>query len=103
MRSDYLRRMLTFCSALIACAGLVACATAPVQQMSDARQAIRAAQDAGAATTAAKPLAEAQAALGRAEELLDKRLFRAARRSAQEAHEKAVTALEQARGVKSPP
>lgn len=102
MRTDFLRRMKMVLSAMIVCAGLVACASAPVQQMSDARQAIRAAQDAGAASTAAKQLADAQAALSRAEGLLDKRLFRAARRSAQEAHAKAVEALEQARVAPSP-
>lgn len=84
-------------SVLVVCAALGACASAPVQQMSDARQAVRAAQEAGAASAAPKQLAAAQAALVRAEELLDKRLFRAARRSAQEAHAKAIEALEIAR------
>jgi hypothetical protein len=79
---------------------LVACASAPVQEMSDARQAIRAAQDAGAANTAATPLAEAQMSLNRAESQLNKRFFRAARRSAEEAHSKAVEALQQARETK---
>jgi mannose/fructose/N-acetylgalactosamine-specific phosphotransferase system component IIC len=68
--------------------------------MSDARQAIRAAQDAGAATSAATPLAEAQTALNHAESMLNKRFFRAARQSAEEAHTKAVEALQQARGTK---
>ena len=80
---------------------LTGCATAPVQEMSDARQAIRAAQDAGAANAAAKPLSEAQQALNRAESLLNKRFFRSARRNAEEAHSKAVEALQQARGSKS--
>ena len=102
MHSDFLRRVISVVSALMLCVGLAACASAPVQQMSDARQAIRAAQEAGAAATAAKPLSEAQAALSRAEGYLDKRLFRAARRSAQDAHSKAVEALEQARASKSP-
>jgi hypothetical protein len=80
---------------------LSACAGAPVQEMSDARQAIRAAQDAGAANTASKPFSEAQTALNRAESLINKRFFRAARRNAEEAHSKAVEALQQARDTKT--
>lgn len=79
---------------------LAACASAPVQEMSDARQAIRAAQDAGAATTAAQPLSEAQIALNRAEVQLKKRFFGAARRNAEEAHQKAALALQRAREAK---
>jgi len=79
---------------------VVGCASAPVQEMSDARQAIRAAQDAGAATSAAKPFSEAQTALNRAESQLNKRFFRSARRNAEEAHTKAVEALQLARETK---
>jgi PBP1b-binding outer membrane lipoprotein LpoB len=79
---------------------LSGCASAPVQEMSDARQAIRAAQDAGAEQKAAAPLSEAQIALNRAESNLNKRFFRAARRNAEEAHRKAVEALNAARGEK---
>jgi hypothetical protein len=79
---------------------LAGCATAPVQEMSDARQAIRAAQEAGAAQNAPKPLAEAQMALNKAEDLLNRRFFRAARRNAEDAHSKAVLALEQSRQLK---
>jgi mannose/fructose/N-acetylgalactosamine-specific phosphotransferase system component IIC len=93
------RAKLALLSALV-CVCLAACASAPVQEMSDARQAIRAAQDAGAATAAAKPLADAQTALSRAESLLNKRFFRAARRNAEEAHSKAVEALQYVRAVK---
>jgi len=82
-------------------AGLLAgCASAPVQEMSDARQAIRAAQDAGAAQSAAATLTEAQTALNRAEGYLNKRYFSAARRNAEEAHRKAVEALNAARADK---
>ena len=77
--------------------GFAGCASAPVQEMSDARQAIRAAQDAGAAQSAATTLSEAQIALNRAEGYLNKRYFRAARRNAEEAHRKAVEALNAAR------
>ena len=79
---------------------LLGCASAPVQEMSDARQAIRAAQDAGAATKAPQTFTQAQGALSRAESLLNKRFYRSARHSAEEAHDKAVAALEQARAVK---
>ena len=88
--------------AMLGGALLSACASAPAQEMSDARQAIRAAQDAGAANTAAKPFSEAQTALNRAESLINKRFFRAARRNAEEAHSKAVEALQQARNTKAP-
>jgi hypothetical protein len=94
------KRMFLALAAALASAVLVGCASAPVQEMSDARQAIRAAQDAGAANSAAKPLSEAQMALNRAESQLNKRFFRAARRSAEEAHTRAVEALQQARSTK---
>ena len=95
-----IKRVILALTAMLGSAMLVACATAPVQEMSDARQAIRAAQDAGAAISAAKPLSEAQIALNRAELSLSKRYFRAAKRNAEEAHGKAVEALQQARGEK---
>jgi len=79
---------------------LAACASAPVQEMSDARQAIRAAQEAGAEKSAAAQLSEAQIALNRAEGDLNKRYFRRARRNAEEAHRKAVEALSTARAEK---
>jgi hypothetical protein len=94
------KRVLLVLLATLGSVVVVACASAPVQEMSDARQAIRAAQDAGAATTAAKPLSEAQTALNHAESQLNKRFFRAARRNAEEAHSKAVEALQQARDSK---
>ena len=70
------------------------CASAPVQQMSNARQAIRAAQDAGAAQAAPATLAEAQRLLTQAEGSLKNHFFRAARRNAVAAHAKAVEALQ---------
>jgi hypothetical protein len=94
------KRALIALTAALASAVLTGCASAPMQEMSDARQAIRAAQDAGAANTAAQPLSEAQIALNRAESQLNKRFFRAARRSAEEAHGKAVEALQLARETK---
>ena len=95
------RRTSLFAMTLLAFGAMLSgCASAPVQEMSDARQAIRAAQDAGAAEKAPKELSEAQIALNRAESQLNKRFFRSARRNAEEAHTKAVEALQVARGEK---
>jgi len=69
------------------------CAGAPVQEMSNARQTIRAAQDAGAAQYAPQSLGEAQGLLTEAETALHRHEYRAARRRAMEAHDKAAEAL----------
>lgn len=93
-------RLLRLIAWLLLCttlSGLAACASAPVQAMSDARQAIRAAQDAGAAQVAPMALDEAQNWLNRAEANLNRHYFRAARHDAERAHGKAVEALEAAR------
>jgi Domain of unknown function (DUF4398) len=76
-------------------AGLVlaACAGAPVQEMSNARQAIRAARDAGAEKMAPQKLNEAEALLNRAEDSLERRAYKEARRNAIAAHDKAAEAL----------
>ncbi|MGH8237621.1 MAG: hypothetical protein ACREXP_11450, partial [Steroidobacteraceae bacterium] len=50
----------------VAVLALAACAGAPVQEMSNARQAIRAARDAGAEKAAPQKLNEAEALLNRA-------------------------------------
>jgi hypothetical protein len=85
-------------SALVAsiCCALAACAGAPVQEMSNARQAIRAAHDAGAEQVASQQLTEAKAFLEQAEASLQTRAYRAARRNAVAARGKAVEALEAA-------
>ncbi len=58
------------CTVLLACAA-VGCATSPpVQEMSDARQAIAAAREAGAASLASAQLAEAEQLLDTAETYL---------------------------------
>jgi len=72
---------------------LAACAGAPVQEMSNARQAIRAARDAGAAKLAPGTLNEAETLLQRAEESLQNRAYRDARRNAVAARGKAAEAL----------
>ena len=80
---------------LVLFATLVAsgCASAPVQEMSNARQTIRAAQDAGAAQYAPDSLNEAQSLLSQAETALHRHEYRSARRHAEEAHDKATEAL----------
>jgi hypothetical protein len=61
--------------------------------MSNARQAIKAARDAGAERTAPQTLTEAQALLEQAETNLQRREYREARRSAVSARSKAAEAL----------
>jgi hypothetical protein len=94
-------RVLGACAWLVAAAVAVgACAGAPVQTMSDARQAIRAAEAAGAATVAPDQLSAARGELKRAEESLRAGDYRAARREAEAAHAQAIGALTAAQ---SPP
>lgn len=71
-----------------------ACVTAPVQEMSDARQAINAAVDAGADRLAPDDLAAARQYLQMAEHKLQSRSFASARNDALLAKTKAVAALE---------
>ena len=72
---------------------LISCANAPVQEMSNARQAIRAARDAGADKAAPQKLNEAEVLLNRAEDSLERRAYREARRNAIAARDKAAEAL----------
>ena len=65
----------------------------PVQEMSNARQAIKAAVDAGAANSAAQELTEARQLLERAEQRFEGQAYREARVSAEAAHGKAKKAL----------
>ena len=78
---------------VVAALALAACAGAPVQEMSNARQAIRAARDAGAEKTAPQVLNEAEVLLNRAEDSLERRAYREARRNAIAARDKAAQAL----------
>jgi hypothetical protein len=73
---------------------LAGCAGAPVQEMSNARQAIRAARDAGAEKMAPQKLSEAEVLLNRAEASLERRAYREARRNAIAARDKAAEALD---------
>lgn len=80
--------------------GLVACAGAPVQEMSNARQAIKAARDATATSVAAPAsLIEAEALLNRAEDSLQKRAYKEARRDAIAARNKAAETLSSPRNT----
>ena len=87
------RRSLEKVLAVLMCCALVACAGAPVQEMSNARQAIRAAHDAGAERIAPQKLTEARAYMEEAEANLQTRKYREARRAAMAARGKAVEAL----------
>jgi len=74
------------------CVMLSACASAPVQEMSDARQAVEAAIQSGAASTAPTQMTSAQTALRMAERLLRDHQFSAARHYARVARNKALEA-----------
>jgi thioesterase domain-containing protein len=77
---------------------LAACVTAPpVQEMSDARQAIQAAEEAGAAALAPEALREAKRLLTSAERKLQREAYASARQDAREARRRAAEALEAAR------
>lgn len=78
---------------MVAALALAACSGAPVQEMSNARQAIRAARDAGAERSAPQKLNEAETLLNRAEDSLERRAYREARRNAIAARDKAAEAL----------
>jgi hypothetical protein len=80
-----------------------ACAGAPAQQMSDARQAIRAAEQAGAEQHAPELLAEAQQLVERARVSLQKGEYRQARDDADLAREKAMEARRLSEAATTPP
>ncbi len=95
--NDGMNRWQHSCGAWLVVTGLVlaltACAGVPAQEMSDARQAIRAARAAGAQKAAPATLADAEDRLRRAEESLRQRDFREARRAAEQAGARAREAL----------
>ena len=93
------RRSFEKAFAVLVCCTLAACAGAPVQEMSNARQAIRAAHDAGAERVAPQQLTEARAYMERAESSLQSRNYRDARRNAVAARGKAVEALDAVQAV----
>lgn len=87
LRARSLLLMIVLSTALLGCAG------APVQEMSNARQAIKAAREAGAARVAPQAMSEAQSLLERAERSLRRRAYDDARRDALAARGKAGEAL----------
>jgi hypothetical protein len=87
---------------LLAGATLGGCAGAPFQEMSDARQAIRAAERAGAEQYAPDTLGEARQLVERARLGLQKGDYRQARDDAEQARAKAMEARRLAEAA-SPP
>jgi len=88
---------------LAAFCSLAACETAPpVQEMSDARQAIAVAREAGAAELAAFHLNAAEKYLASAEEKLGERAYGQARRDAKQAKMKALDALKASEKLSEP-
>lgn len=89
---------------LLAVILLAACSRSPpVQEMSDARQAIAAARDAGARGLAPAELASAEQRLGDAERYLRSGGYGQARRAALAAREEAVQAMRHSRAPAAPP
>jgi hypothetical protein len=82
---------------LVGC--LVACKGPPVQEMSDARQAIQAARAAGAPSRAADDFSAAQSAIERAESHLQLHEYTRARIAAVEAKHDASAALAHSQGA----
>lgn len=93
----YTRRLLLLLTALLA-----GCALVPAQEMSDARQAIQAAETVGAAERAPRILGLAQALLDQAQAELAVADYAAARRSARASKEAAIRAREAATSAAIP-
>jgi PBP1b-binding outer membrane lipoprotein LpoB len=87
--------------ALLGAMQLVGCAGAPVQEMSNARQAVRAAQQAGGAKYSPEAMAEAERLLMDAKTNQSKGEYRVAREAAERAREKALVALHEAEAAKA--
>jgi|ERR1017187_5240654 outer membrane murein-binding lipoprotein Lpp len=85
--------MLRFIAVFVGILCLAGCIGAPVQEMSDARQAIAAARVAGATENASPDFYAAQAAIARAEKHLEAQEYTSARYAAMEAKRHASAAL----------
>lgn len=90
-----LRRNLIFLFALVPLL-LVSCVTAPVQEMSDARQAIEAAEDVNADTLAPRAMEQARSMLRSAEQRLADKSYKEAQQDAEQARQAAIQARERA-------
>jgi outer membrane murein-binding lipoprotein Lpp len=88
-----LHLMLRFIAVIVGILGLAGCSSAPVQEMSDARQAIAAARVAGATENTSPDFYAAQAAIARAEKHLEAQEYTRARYAAMEAKRHAGAAL----------
>jgi hypothetical protein len=93
------RFRLLACTVLLGAAGCAATGP-PVQEMSDARQAIAAAREAGAATLDDDNLRSAELQLAQAEAQLQQRMYWDARRLAVNAKETAIAALLRSRSLR---
>ena len=80
----------------VAILSLAACATGPVQEMSDARQAIRSAEAAGAGQRSPDTLSAAHRLLREAQTRLEAGAYHDARRFALDARDEAIKAREEA-------
>jgi len=87
--------------ALLSVAVVTGCAGAPVQEMSNARQAVRAAERAGATATAPVVMGEAKELLKSAESHLRRGDYRTARDEAELSRTKAVEARSLAETAKA--
>jgi len=76
------------------------CGTAPVQEMSEARQAIASAREVGARDYATEQYNKAESLLKTAERMLNNRHYSKARQSANEARDEAIRARETAQQTK---
>jgi HAMP domain-containing protein len=85
--------LLRIIAVLVGIACLAGCRTPPVQEMSDARQAIEAARTAGATPSTSPELGAAQAAITRAETHLEAKEYARARLAALQAKRHASEAL----------
>jgi hypothetical protein len=84
--------MLRFIAVFIGIACLAGCRNPPVQEMSNARQAIAAAQTAGATPTSSPEFEAAQAAIARAQSHLEAKEYTRARLAAMQAKHHATAA-----------
>lgn len=82
---------------------MTACAIAPAQEMSDARQAIRSAEEMGAALYSPQRLRQAQQLLEQAQKNLEAGAYFDARRLAVDAQDEAILAREEARSQRPNP
>jgi hypothetical protein len=82
---------------------LAACTGAPVQEMSDARQAVRAAQAAGADEYAPEQIASAVRLIEEAQKDLERHDYRSAQEAAVQARRNALDALTAARAARVAP